>query len=76
MSDHVQRPTDLSGRSLNQIDCPQCGESVMATAPACPSCGEKVFVEHPGGITPTKHPPIDLPEAEESSFGPSDDRVS
>ncbi|ELP35428.1 hypothetical protein RBSWK_00561 [Rhodopirellula baltica SWK14] len=26
--------------------------------PACPNCGEKIYVEHPGGITPTKHEPL------------------
>ncbi|MGB7347199.1 MAG: zinc ribbon domain-containing protein [Pirellulaceae bacterium] len=41
---------------LNRTPCPGCGKRVDDRAPACPNCGEKIYVEHPGGITPTKHP--------------------
>lgn len=44
---------------LNLTPCPSCGKKVHDRAPACPNCGEKIYVEHPGGITPTKHPPLD-----------------
>ncbi|NND96555.1 MAG: zinc-ribbon domain-containing protein [Pirellulaceae bacterium] len=44
---------------LNHVPCPNCGKKVDDRAPACPQCGEKIFVNVPGDITPTKHPPLD-----------------
>ncbi|CAD73779.1 MAG TPA: zinc-ribbon domain-containing protein [Rhodopirellula baltica] len=43
---------------LNHTPCPKCGKQVDDRVPACPNCGEKIYVEHPGGITPTKHEPL------------------
>ncbi|EMB13774.1 zinc ribbon domain-containing protein [Rhodopirellula europaea] len=40
---------------LNHTPCPGCGKPVDDRVPACPNCGEKIYVEHPGGITPTRH---------------------
>ncbi|WP_146514858.1 zinc ribbon domain-containing protein [Rubripirellula amarantea] len=45
---------------LNEVPCPHCGVAVDDRAPACPNCGEKIYVEHPGGITPTKHRQIPM----------------
>jgi len=52
---------------LNHVRCPQCGKEVDDRAVACPQCGEKIYVEHPGGITPTKSPPIQYPSETERS---------
>ncbi|TWU03675.1 zinc ribbon domain-containing protein [Neorhodopirellula pilleata] len=46
---------------LNHVKCPQCGNEVDDRAVACPRCGEKIYVEHPGGITPTRNPPVQYP---------------
>jgi len=45
---------------LNETPCPNCGRHVDDRAPACPNCGEKIYVEHPGGITPNRHPQIPM----------------
>lgn len=50
---------------LNKVPCPNCGKLVDDRAVACPACGEKIYVEIPGDITPTKHPPADLPPPDE-----------
>ncbi|MFG0291381.1 MAG: zinc ribbon domain-containing protein [Rhodopirellula sp. JB044] len=50
---------------LNQTPCPACGKHVMDRAVACPHCGEKIYVEHPGGITPTRHRPLTYPNQED-----------
>ncbi|WP_145167830.1 zinc ribbon domain-containing protein [Rubripirellula lacrimiformis] len=44
---------------LNHVRCPKCGMEVDDRVPACPQCGEKIYVNVPGDITPTKHPPLD-----------------
>ncbi|MCO8121675.1 zinc-ribbon domain-containing protein [Stieleria sp. TO1_6] len=49
----------MSKKQLNRVSCPQCSRMVDDRAPACPFCGEKIYVVSPGGITPTKHPPLD-----------------
>ena len=54
--------SDEKNMKLNQIACPGCGRSVHDQAVACPECGEMIYVEHPGDITPTKHPPIEFPK--------------
>jgi len=57
---------------LNQTPCPGCGKHVDDRAPACPRCGEKIYVEHPGGITPTRHPPLPTDRFRKWSDGVSD----
>lgn len=58
---------------LNQVDCPNCGRSVDARAPACPSCGEKIYVEHPADMERVRHKPMEMPPAESGSYGPRSD---
>ena len=64
----------MTTSELNQINCPQCNESILATAVACPNCGRQNFVEHPGDMQRVKHAPTDLPPADESAYGPGTDR--
>lgn len=46
---------------LNQVPCPNCGSFVNDQAVGCPECGEKIYVNVPGDITPTRHPPYPWP---------------
>lgn len=63
MSESPSQPTPRPDRGLqrdqhvplNHTACPNCGFEVDDRSPACPKCGEKIYVEHPGGITPTRH---------------------
>jgi len=57
--------------SLNQVSCPGCGKSVHDQAVGCPSCGASINVEHPGDITPTKHPPLNHSEGSGTPQKPS-----
>lgn len=61
MNDDKSAKETKATRHLNQISCPQCGKLIDDRAPACPRCGRQNYVEHPADITPTKHPPLDLP---------------
>ncbi|WP_417749856.1 hypothetical protein [Rosistilla oblonga] len=47
---------------LNHTVCPKCHREVDDRAVGCPHCGERIYVEVPGGITPTRHPPMEFPE--------------
>lgn len=55
---------------LNRVECPGCGELVNDMAVACPNCGEKINVEVPADITPTRHPPVELPPPDASVLSP------
>ncbi|WP_145299319.1 zinc ribbon domain-containing protein [Crateriforma conspicua] len=54
---------------LNRVRCPNCQQSVDDRAVACPNCGNKIYVEHPGDITPTKHPPLRYPGESDKTSG-------
>ncbi|KAA5542631.1 zinc-ribbon domain-containing protein [Roseiconus nitratireducens] len=59
--------TENSSSPLNHVRCPGCGYEVDDRAVACPRCGEKIYVEHPGDITPTRHPPVSYPGRSDAS---------